>query len=156
MTTVSFVTQLTSVSKWLTSGHQICCRDGCPHRSISCCSSWSVAGFVLYTGSFRYPHEKKTGLHLVIVGGTQQILCVLSIGRENCCQDRSWHHDGNVGVPCLVDTTCHHVHVGDVRQEQWILEACWGMQHQSLFLRRRMISHFAYLNHGKIFCCSIW
>jgi hypothetical protein len=86
---------------------------------------------VLYTGSFRYPHEKKTGLHLVIVGGTQQILCVLSIGRENRCQDRSWQDDGNVGLPCPVDTTCPHLHTADERRVQWILEACWGTRHQS-------------------------
>jgi len=56
--------------------------------------------------------KSQVGLHLVIVGGTQQILCILSIGREKCCQDRPWHHYGNVGVPRLVDTTCPHLHTG--------------------------------------------
>lgn len=35
------------------------------------------------------------------MGHTQQILCFLSIGREMCCQDMPWHHDG--------DTICHHL-----------------------------------------------
>jgi hypothetical protein len=37
MTTVSFVAQLTAVSNWLTSGHQICCWASCGSRSISYC-----------------------------------------------------------------------------------------------------------------------
>jgi hypothetical protein len=53
--------------------------------------------------------KSHVGLNLAIWGGggTKQILCVLSMGREKRCQDRPWHHDGNVGVPCLVDTTCY-------------------------------------------------
>jgi hypothetical protein len=57
-------------------------------RSVSYQSSWNVAAvFMLYTGSSPPPGG----------GSTQQILCVLSIDREKCCQDSPRHHDGKVG-----------------------------------------------------------
>jgi hypothetical protein len=98
MTTVSFEAQLTVVSNWLTNGHQSCCWNGYakPFNFLSellkCCWLCAVHRVLHVT-----PQESQVGLNLAIVGVTQQMLCVLSISREKCCQNRPWHHDGNLG-----------------------------------------------------------
>jgi hypothetical protein len=127
MTTVSFMAELTAVSNWLIY------------------YKWTpnlLLGWLCKTDQFRggglevllalccAPHPSSNltrkslvGLNLAIVGGgTQHILFVMSIGREKCCQDRTWHQDGNVGVPRLVDTTCPHLHTADERREQEFLK----------------------------------